>query len=274
MKRRVATAALLIPVTLAVIYWAPVPVFLAGLSAVILLALREFSGLLGSQGARVRPVSYAAAALMPWLVAFQPGLVPAALVLTLLAVLAASLLIPDLSRGIAEASGNLFGILYLSLPLSLVLLFRPDPGPAWNPRPGHEVLAVLLVVWASDSCAYFAGKALGRHRLLPRLSPGKTLEGFIAGLAGPVLLMLLAGPALLPGRSGAFCAAAGVLLAVAGMAGDLFESLLKRSAGVKDSSTLLPGHGGVLDRIDSLLTAFPVWYLLVTLLESPTGRPC
>jgi phosphatidate cytidylyltransferase len=274
MKRRVATAAVLVPAALAVIYWAPLPLFLVCLSAVILLALREFSRLLGSHGARVRPVSFAAAALMPWLVAFQPGLLPAALVLTLLAVLAASLLISDPAGGIPEATGNLFGILYISLPLSLLLLFRPEPGPAWPPRPGHEMLAVLLVVWTSDTCAYFAGKAFGRRHLLPRLSPGKTLEGFVAGLVGPVLLMFFAGPALLPGRSAGFSATAGGLVAVAGMGGDLFESLLKRSAGVKDSSTLLPGHGGVLDRIDSLLTAFPAWYLLVTLLESGTGRPC
>ncbi|GAB4108657.1 MAG: phosphatidate cytidylyltransferase [Acidobacteriota bacterium] len=274
MKRRVATAAVLVPVALAVIYWAPLALFLACISAVILLALREFSRLLGSHGARVRPVSYAAAALMPWLMAFQPSLLPAALVLTLLAVLAASLLIADPAGGIPEATGNLFGIVYISVPLSLLLLFRPDPGPAWSPRPGHEMLAVLLAVWTSDTCAYFAGKAFGRHHLLPRLSPGKTLEGFAAGLAGPVLLMLFAGPALLPGRSAGSCAAAGALIAVAGMGGDLFESLLKRSAGVKDSSTLLPGHGGVLDRIDSLLTAFPAWYLLETLLESGSGRPC
>lgn len=274
MIRRVVTAAILIPLALAAIYWAPVPIFLGLISGVILLALREFSGLLQAKGSRIHWIGFAAAAMCPWVIGLRPDFLLPLLLLILLGVAAASLMLnPDPAHGLLDAGGNLLGILYIALPLSLLLLLRPDPGPAYVPRAGHELLAVLLAVWISDSMAYFVGRALGRRRLLPRLSPGKTVEGFIAGLIAPVLLLLAAGPWLLPGRSPLFAGLAGLLLALAAIGGDLFESLLKRSAGVKDSSRLLPGHGGVLDRLDSLLTAFPAWYVLATLLESGSLLP-
>jgi phosphatidate cytidylyltransferase len=115
------------------------------------------------------------------------------------------------------------------------------------------------VIWAGDAAAYYAGRALGRHKLAPTISPNKTIEGSIAGLAGSILTGIVLGSWLLQ-RQIAFLAFASLAAAIAGQLGDLAESALKRSSGVKDSSSLLPGHGGMLDRLDSLIFAAPVFY--------------
>jgi phosphatidate cytidylyltransferase len=118
---------------------------------------------------------------------------------------------------------------------------------------------MMGVIWAGDVAAYYAGRALGRHKLAPTISPNKTVEGSIAGLAGSILAGTLLGSWLLQ-RQISFLALASLAAAIAGQLGDLAESALKRSSGVKDSSSLLPGHGGMLDRLDSLIFAAPVFY--------------
>ena len=144
--------------------------------------------------------------------------------------------------------------------------------PAWcalawihasTPNGHHWLLVALVIVWAADTGAYFVGRKLGRHKLAPRISPNKTIEGLAGGViagvvAGVGIAWLVAGahPAQLPAV--ALVALAAVLFSVVG---DLFESLLKRHAGVKDSSHLIPGHGGILDRIDGVLAALPVFAL-------------
>jgi len=138
---------------------------------------------------------------------------------------------------------------WIGWPLAHVLALRLD-GP-W------ALLVPLVIVWVQDTVAYFAGRAWGRRRLAPRVSPAKTWEGAVAGLvAGLVAAVLLAEP--LAARPVAMVPV-GLLTAIAGQAGDLFESAWKRRAGRKDSGRLLPGHGGVLDRIDSVLFALPVF---------------
>jgi phosphatidate cytidylyltransferase len=124
------------------------------------------------------------------------------------------------------------------------------------------VLSLFALVWAADIAAYFVGRAFGRHKLAPAVSPGKTWEGFGGGLAGSLAAGVVAGWLLLPAPRPwagwlALCAATAVISVI----GDLFESLLKRLVGVKDSGDLLPGHGGVLDRVDSLLAAAPLFAL-------------
>ncbi len=131
------------------------------------------------------------------------------------------------------------------------------------------VISLLIVVWVADIAAYFAGRALGRHKLAPAISPGKTREGAVAGIVGVLIWVLIS--AQWQGSFGAdlmhhwglvgtiFLA---ILLAIFSIVGDLFESLLKRRAGVKDSSQLLPGHGGVYDRIDAVVAVVPLAYLL------------
>jgi phosphatidate cytidylyltransferase len=123
------------------------------------------------------------------------------------------------------------------------------------------ILLLLCIVFSGDTAALYVGTLIGRHKLAPAISPGKTVEGAVGGLAVGLLVGLLAKHLLLPalpwGTAVGFC----LLVGVAGQVGDLFESALKRSSDVKDSGSILPGHGGVLDRIDALLFAAPVAYL-------------
>ena len=132
------------------------------------------------------------------------------------------------------------------------------------------VVSLLIVVWVADIAAYFAGRAFGRHKLAPSISPGKTLEGAFAGVVGVVAWLLISAhwpqtfaASLQSQHSWIVLMVMGVLLAVFSIAGDLYESLLKRRAGVKDSSQLLPGHGGVYDRIDAVVAVVPLGFLLI-----------
>jgi phosphatidate cytidylyltransferase len=124
-----------------------------------------------------------------------------------------------------------------------------------------EVLLVLVLVWIADSAAYFVGRAWGRRKLAPTISPGKSWEGAIGGLIGAVLYAIICGY-FIQGIAWAPFLAAAALLAMVSIVGDLFESAVKRQAGVKDSGTLLPGHGGILDRIDSATATLPLAALL------------
>lgn len=154
-----------------------------------------------------------------------------------------------------RAAKALLGIgMLVSTWLALVVLHgRPDQGPHW-------VLYLLMLVWAADSGAYFAGKAFGRHKLAPDVSPGKTWEGVYGALAATAL-MALGYAWFLDLRAASFTSFVLVCLVTVmfSIVGDLLESLLKRQRGLKDSGTLIPGHGGVLDRTDSLLAAAPVF---------------
>lgn len=149
---------------------------------------------------------------------------------------------------------SLLGLLYLpSLLAQVASLFQLPDGRRW-------IFLVLLVVMAADSAAYFVGSKLGRRKLYPQISPNKSWEGSIGGVAGSLVGALLAKVSFFPGLSAMDVLFVGVLLSVSGQVGDLFESMLKRSFGVKDSGSAIPGHGGLLDRLDSLLFAFPVAY--------------
>ena len=143
----------------------------------------------------------------------------------------------------------------------MLLHAQPETGPL-------SVIAVLSIVWAADSFAYLAGKKFGRNALAPKLSPGKTIEGSIGGMIGALLIAAFFGIWVLKltGSSLVVWMGCSALAAAISIVGDLYQSRLKRNAGVKDSGSILPGHGGVLDRIDSMISAMPVfvsgWYLL------------
>lgn len=169
---------------------------------------------------------------------------------------------------------TLAGTLYVGLPLAFLPLLRvlPDDLPAGAARgvwiPMAFVLFPLLVTWASDSAAYFVGNAVGRRKLAPTVSPGKSVEGSLGGIAGGMAAAgLMSGWWLadLPVHAVPVSTALwmGAVLSVGGQLGDLVESVLKREVGVKDSGRIFPGHGGVLDRVDALLWAFPLTWLLL-----------
>jgi phosphatidate cytidylyltransferase len=156
------------------------------------------------------------------------------------------------------------GMLYIGWLLSYLVALRLEPGTAAFPNLGRDfVFLTLFVTFGSDTAAYFIGKAFGRHKLAPQISPGKTWEGTIAGVLGAVIiswLFTLNTPLQLP-LSWWQAILLGALVSIFGQLGDLVESLLKRNCGVKDSGSLMPGHGGLLDRIDSILFAGVVVYL-------------
>jgi len=131
---------------------------------------------------------------------------------------------------------------------------------------GYAVLAVFIGVWSCDTLAYFVGSAIGKHKIFPRVSPNKSWEGSIAGLLGSfIAFILIVKAGWLPGLGYPDALALGLITGVAGQLGDFAESMVKRDAGVKDSSNLLPGHGGAWDRLDSILFAAPLSYLYLTL---------
>ena len=181
--------------------------------------------------------------------------------------LATMLVAPLLGIGIAASlgSGHLDrvagGALYVGLPALALVWLRSDAAAG-----AAYVLWLLLVVWSTDICAYFVGRAVGGPKLAPRISPGKTWAGLLGGMGGAGLIGGLV--ALACGAGFWLAAPVAILLAVVAQFGDLFESMLKRKAGVKDSGHLIPGHGGLLDRIDGLVFAAPVFAGLVWLVAA------
>ena len=152
---------------------------------------------------------------------------------------------------------TLLGTFYVGWLFSYVLLLRMlIDGPAY-------VFYIFGVVWLGDAVALICGRWFGRHKLAPRLSPGKTIEGAIGGFLGSLCGATLGGRWLLGHLTLTQCVTIGCLLAVVGQLGDLSESLLKRSSGVKDSGVLIPGHGGILDKVDGILFGAPVLYYYV-----------
>ena len=183
---------------------------------------------------------------------------------------------------LTNISATLFGVMYVTLSLGSLIgireLFVPADFPVYAHFPvigptvpqevsaqvyrwgGFTVLGIFGAIWLCDSGAYFAGRALGRHKLFPRVSPNKTWEGAIVGFIAAVGAFVLFRHFLLPYLSLRDALVCGGIIGIFGQVGDLAESLLKRDAGVKDSSTLIPGHGGVLDRFDSLLFVAPLLF--------------
>jgi phosphatidate cytidylyltransferase len=147
----------------------------------------------------------------------------------------------------------LFGAVGLAALSALRVL---STGLAW-------VYCVLIVTWANDTCAYFAGRFLGKHKLYPAVSPNKTWEGFAGGMVGSVAGMFIARATFFPDLSPADCLLVGFIGGVFGPLGDFCESMIKRAYGVKDSGNVIPGHGGLLDRVDALLFNAPLIYAYV-----------
>ena len=283
--KRLITAAILIPVVLVLVFLGPrwQWLFTLAVAAVAALAGWEYMDLSRRCGANPPRVATMTALLALFAVNFEwPDLTPALFGILGLGLLVYCTFFKPVEETIADASASIFCLLYTGLTLiALPTLHEQANGPSL-------VLFLLFVVWAGDTSAYYAGRAWGRHKMAPKLSPGKTWEGAIASVAGSVaiaaalvglasLMQEPANSAVLSWLERTFPSAVlsypdeiwywlvlAAIINAAGQIGDLSESALKRSAGVKDSGSLLPGHGGVLDRIDALLLAGPVlWYAQV-----------
>ena len=154
-------------------------------------------------------------------------------------------------------SGQLQGIIYIPLLLSFLILIRQgSSGMIW-------IFLLLAIVFAGDTSALYAGTYFGRHKISPAISPGKTIEGAIGGLGANLIAGIVGKSIFLPDLSWPISILFFIAAGIAGQVGDLFESELKRSSGIKDSSGILPGHGGILDRIDGILFAAPVAYIFI-----------
>ena len=161
---------------------------------------------------------------------------------------------------IFNIGSTLLGILYIGLFAGSLLGIRefyPSIGDLYT-RGGYLIISIFIGIWVCDSAAFFGGTALGKHKLFPRVSPNKSWEGAIFGFLFAVIIMILLKPVILNFLSWANIIFMGVIIGTVGQIGDLIESLIKRDAGVKDSSNLIPGHGGIFDRFDSLLFTAPV----------------
>jgi phosphatidate cytidylyltransferase len=167
----------------------------------------------------------------------------------------------DLSRSLVDVSVLIFGTLYIGFTLGHLLLTRALPDGIFL------IFFVVLVTWAGDTGAYYAGMSMGRTPLAPSISPNKTVEGLLGGCLLAVMIALIARAWFIPSFTILDAVMLGLVLTVVGLIGDLSESMFKRSAGVKDSGGLIPGHGGVLDRLDSLLLTAPTYYYYVTLVK-------
>lgn len=262
LKQRILTALVLLPLAMAGFFLLEGGAFALFIGAVVTLGGWEWAQLAGftGQSARVGFAALVAAllALLYWLPALAPGVM-------LLGILWWLLAVPLVLN--YPQSGRLWEGAVRRLVIGLLILL-----PAWQgllllkqwPLGNQLILAVMVLVWTADIGAYFVGRALGRRKLAPQVSPGKSWEGVAGGLLACLLVAMVVG--LVRGWSGgefALALAGTVLVVLVSVIGDLTESMFKRHAGLKDSSNLLPGHGGVLDRIDSLTAAIPMFVVML-----------
>ncbi len=291
---RVASGAVLAVLALTSILYLSQTFFLLLLDLVLLLALREFFQLLAGYQARNQPDSSADAGpskpeesslslgstetplgtsrgsgrlgwvclllglLLTWIWVSQPSWVPPYLFLVFLLVMALSLTIGDVEWRFPSAAGHFFGLCYVGFPVCLAVSYQKQP---------HELLLILLTVAVADIGAFLVGRRWGAHKMVPRISPKKSWEGFVGGMVSCVLFSLFYGTNFLPDKTPLFLTVLALVLGTVATLGDLFESAIKRGAGVKDSGSSIPGHGGLLDRMDGLLFALPTYYCLSFLLE-------
>jgi phosphatidate cytidylyltransferase len=251
--KRVLTAALLIPAVTYVALWGHWALFYACVIAVAVLCHREYEGLAAAHGIPGLGLYGLAAGLV--LLLAPPADLPLLVIFILLATVLAMRADP-LSGALPRAAGFALGMIYIFGPWRCAILLR-ERSPWW-------LLFALSINWVGDIAAFYVGRKLGRHRLAPRVSPAKSWEGAIASVVFSVIFALVYFRYLIPEVPPVAVAGFAIAGNIAGQAGDLAESAMKRGAGVKDSGTLLPGHGGWLDRLDSSLFSIPVIYWLAT----------
>jgi len=259
---RLATAAVGVPVIIALLYLAPAWAFYALVFPVALVGVYELLGMTHPDDAGGRVIGVAIAALASLAVYAFPN-DPRVLftVLTLVPVAAPIITLGRLGAmetAALRACGLGFAPLFVALPLTLLAVLRASYGYAGA---GAALLALGLG-WFADTAAYFAGRFLGRHKLYEAVSPNKTVEGAVGGLLGSVLWATLASLSYLRGvLPPSHAVALGLLAGTFGQAGDLGESMLKRSTGIKDSGAIVPGHGGILDRVDAVIVTAVLVFL-------------
>jgi phosphatidate cytidylyltransferase len=261
---RVLSGAVLLLIAVAVVWLASALIFFLVAEALLVLAFTEYVALAKANGVAVPAVPAGAAAMLttaafarltfggfPW--------APIDVVLMSAFVALGAITLAKWNGGpdaLGHAAAAIFPSLYLGLPIGAIVALRETRGR-------EALFLLMLTVFVSDTAQYYTGRAFGRRPLAPHISPKKTIEGAVGGFVFGALLLAIVGAYWLPVVPLPARILLGCAIVALGVAGDLFESMLKRSAGVKDSSALIPGHGGVLDRIDALLFAAPVYYIVL-----------
>ena len=246
---RVLSGVVLAAATLAAILFLPAPGLRLVAAVVAAVAAFEYVGLIGIDDARGRPTFVLLAGFTAWQLSSGRGLGVVSLTAMFIAGIAAVFMRRNSSH---QAILGAFAILYIGMPLGLLAMLNVVHG--WR-----ATLLLIATIVVSDSLQYYSGRAFGRHALAPAISPKKTIEGAVGGAVAGTVFMVLAGQLVFPASPWLWLAMLGLVMVLLGILGDLFESRLKREAHVKDSSSLIPGHGGVLDRIDALLFVTPVY---------------
>ncbi|GAB2934585.1 phosphatidate cytidylyltransferase [Rheinheimera gaetbuli] len=280
-KQRVITALLLAPLALAAVFYLPLPGFAMFISAAFLLGAWEWSGFCGLASKSMRWVYVALTAVLFALLYWQLPVTPqfpiesnillsSLLLLGIvwwLCAVALVLSFPRSQRLWAKRDWlkALMGWLTLIPAWVAVLFIRNTDYAASNYTGAWLIFCLLALVWAADIGGYIVGKPFGKHKLLPKVSPGKTVEGMLGGLTlVAIVVTLVAALKGWPAQTGIWYIAA-LILTVLSVFGDLTESMFKRVAGKKDSGAFLPGHGGILDRIDSLTATAPLYAVLIAI---------
>lgn len=254
---REATTAVLAPFAIWAVGWSHPYVFDATIALVAALALYEFL-VLGRCKGYVLPVPLCIAVMLFVIAAFvfEPISVEMGVFVALLAIPASYVVMSgNLDDALPSSAIAVLATLYVGMLGGSMIRLRNDFTVGWK-----LVYFLLLVVWLGDAGAYYVGRSLGRHKLSPRISPKKTIEGLVGGIAMSIITALAIHFTFFKELPLLHAIIAGVILSIAGVIGDLAESMWKRSAAVKDSGTLIPGHGGFLDRFDSIFFTAPILY--------------
>jgi phosphatidate cytidylyltransferase len=261
---RVLSGAALVVIAIAIVWFAPPIIFFLAGEALLVLAFAEYVSLARAHSLDVPAWPVGAAVILTCATFSRTALGETTWVALDAVLLSAFVAIGALSlprwRGgpdaLPQTAAAFFPLVYLGLPLGALIAIRETRGP-------EGLFLLMLTVMVSDTAQYYSGRLFGKRPLAPAISPKKTIEGAIGGFVFGTLVLAGAGHWWLPSVPVVIRITLGAAIVALGIAGDLFESMLKRSAGVKDSSALIPGHGGVLDRIDALLFAAPVYYIVL-----------
>jgi phosphatidate cytidylyltransferase len=270
--KRILTAIVALPILLYTV-WNDTPYLFAGLTtAAIIIGIHEFYILASKTG----PPSFSAGGYAASLVvaaAFvrdEPSWIVAAVAGLAILSLAVALFKPDeMSRALISVSATLFGVVYVALLAGFLIGVRMTADTPGTPKLAAKLITTFFaMVMMTDTGAYYTGRSLGRHKLAPRISPGKTIEGSVGGFITAVLAGVACKLVFFNEIPLLHVLALGGVIGSVSQVGDLAESLLKRGAGVKDSGSIFPGHGGMLDRVDSILFSAPILYYYSRLFQS------
>lgn len=257
MITRIIVALILLPLTLLLIIKGHPHLFFTVILVLVLLATKEMINIMRKDSIKLYDkLMWVTAVIVPTLICFI-GLDIFVLIsfVTLFLLFILKMFSKNPTENVLEeVSYNFFALMYVPFLFTFfpLLMFENY----------QYILYLCFVIWASDSFAYFTGVAIGKHKMIPKVSPGKTIEGVTGGIVGALIVAFVFNYYVLNATM-LFTTVSAIAIIIAGILGDLMESMMKRSANVKDSGSLLPGHGGILDRFDSLMIGAPVLYFLI-----------